>query len=145
MQHIGSHEGRECCQRIDFGPNETSQRSARKLAKYGMRLARDEFRYPEAVMEAEIEPASAIFTLSLAMPFIVQDLSVMAGLIDRFQYARVQFVLLGSYTLYPSHARGLPGAIFCGAARASARGLAAWRPDLPLFANSNDHVLSAPR
>jgi len=109
-------------------------------------LQADEFRYSDAVMEADIEFATVIFALSFAMPFIVQDLSMIAGFIDRFKFARGQFVLLGSYT-YPLHARGAAVVVrnFCGAARSGACRLASSGDrDPPLFANSNDRVLSAP-
>jgi len=139
------HDGRECCWRIDFGPNATSQRSARNLAEYGGGIwhascKQTSFRYSEAVMEADIELATVIFALSFAMPCIVQDLSVIAGLIDRFKFARGPLVLLGSSTLYPPHARGLPlwCAIFAVPLEQALDGLL-----LPLFANSNDRVTPA--
>jgi hypothetical protein len=67
-----------------------------------------EFRYLEAVMEADIEFATVVFALTFVMVFVVLGLSVIASMTDMYKFAHGEFGLLGSYTLYPLHERGLP-------------------------------------
>jgi ABC-type branched-subunit amino acid transport system permease subunit len=100
----------------------------------------------EAVMEADIEFVTVICALTFAMVFIVLGLSVMAGTIYMFKFAHGAFGLLGPYTLYPVHERGLPlwGVIFCAAVRAGARRLPARGDQYPPLQCQSDHrVLSA--